>query len=374
MSELLPHVEVSLRESAQRINLRALGISLSSVPRTADLSDSDARVELSQSLLDLTAISRTRAASSSENAAHSDYRDARETVAVAVSSAYLAVLTAQARLDLAQADLKTANALYQLARDRQYSGLSPEVDTLRAQVEQQSRQESVIEAGNALEKQRIVLLRLLGLDVHQPIHLTSALNDQPSSSPTSEGAYQQALESRQDYRSAREQLRSAELTKQAAEFERAPKVGVAANYGALGTAPGDAISTWNVGVAFRIPVFEGGRIKADVSDADATLRQKEAELADIRARIAQEVENAILDLDAAKKQVEVSRAGLGYANRALTQSTDRFSVCTAFLCGHLHVGGLARSVLCPLYFCPEEGKGEGASNDALERSTDVPSD
>jgi outer membrane protein TolC len=37
------------------------------------------------------------------------------------------------------------------------------------------------------------------------------------------------------------------------------------------------------------------------------------------------VENALLDLDAAQKQVQVSQAALGYAKRALTQSRDRFS-------------------------------------------------
>jgi outer membrane protein TolC len=198
LSELLPHVEGALRESTQRINLRALGIPLATLPRTVDVSNSDARVNVSQSLLDLTAISRTRAASSSEDAARSDLRDARETVAVAVSSAYLAVLTAQVRLNLAQADLKTAQALYQLAEDREKTGLSPEVDTLRAQVEMQARQESVIEADNTLAKRQVVLLRLLGFDIHQSIHLTSSLTQESFNSITSQEAYRQALESRQD--------------------------------------------------------------------------------------------------------------------------------------------------------------------------------
>ena len=325
LSELLPHVEGSLRESTQQINLRALGIPLATLPRTVDVSNSDARVNLTQSLVDLTSISRTRAARLSEEAAQSDYKDARETVVVAVSTAYLAVLTAKVRLNLAQADLKTAEALYQLAKDRESSGLNPEVDTLRAQVEMQARQESVIEANNTLAKRKIVLLRLLGLNIHQPIQLTNPLRKQGFKSISSQEAYHQALESRQDYRSAREQLRSAELAKQAAELERAPKLGVEANYGALGTAPGNAVSTWNLGVALHIPVFEGGHIRADVSAADATLREKQAELEDIRNRIAQEVEDALLDLDSANKQVEVSQAALGYANRALTQSKDRFS-------------------------------------------------
>src|ERR1041385_2597155 len=196
LSELLPHVGGSLRESTQRINLRALGIPLATLPRSVDVSNSDARVNASQSLLDLTAISRARASRSAEDAAQSDYRDARETVAVAVSSAYLAVLAAQVRLDLAQTDLKTAKALFQLSKDRENSGLSPEVDTLRAQVEVQARQESVIDANNTLAKQQIVLLRLLGLDIHQPIHLTSPLTKESFKSITSEDAYEQALASR----------------------------------------------------------------------------------------------------------------------------------------------------------------------------------
>jgi outer membrane protein TolC len=325
LSELLPHVEGSLRESTQRINLHALGIPIATLPRTVDVSNADARVQLAQPLLDLTAISQTRAAGASEEAAHSDYRDARETVAVAVTAAYVAVLSAQARVDFSEADLKTAEALYQLARDRENSGLNPEVDTLRAQVELQARQESVIEATNTLAKQRIVLLRLLGLNIHQPVQLTSSLNKESFKPITNQEAYQQALESRQDYRSAQEQVRSAELEKHAAELERVPKIGIAANYGALGTAPGNAVSTWNVGVALRVPILEGGRIKADISDTDATLRQKRAELEDMRNQIAQQVENALLDLDSANKQVEVSQAALGYANRALTQSKDRFS-------------------------------------------------
>jgi outer membrane protein TolC len=325
LSELLPHLTGSLRESTQRINLRALGISIPAVPRTVDVSNSDARVELSQSLLDLAAIDHTRSASLAEESAHDDYRDARERVAVIVCSAYLSVLTAQARVKVAQTDLSTAEALYQLASDRQNSGLNPEVDTLRAKVEFQSRQESVIEANNALAKQRIVLLRLLGLDIHQSIRLTDSLALDSVRDISSEAALRQALESRQDYRSAEDQLRSAELEKRSTEMERVPKIVSAANYGSLGTAPGNAVPTWNVGVTLKLPVFEGGRIQAEISDADATLRRKRAEVGDIRTRIAQEVENALLDLGAAKKQVEVSQSALDYANRVLTQSRDRFS-------------------------------------------------
>jgi outer membrane protein TolC len=276
-------------------------------------------------LVDLAAISRSRAAGASEEAARNDYREARETVALAVSDAYLAVGTAEARLTLTQTDLTTAEAAYQLAKDREAAGLSPEVDALRAQVEQQSRRERVIESRNALAKQRNALLRLVGLDIRQSIRLTSPLTDHSVPIPSRDTAYQRALERRRDYRSASERLRAAQLSKRAVQRERAPRLGLAADYGALGTRPANAAATWNVGVVLRLPLFQGGRISAAVDDADAAVREQQARLRDLRARIAQEVDDALLDVEAARQQVEVSRAAVGYANRALTQSRDRFA-------------------------------------------------
>lgn len=324
-SALLPHLAGVVSESRQRTNLRALGIPVPTLPTTVDVSNSGARVSLSQSLLDLSAISRSKAAGSTAEAARRDYGQARQTVAVAVAGAYLAVLTAEARLGAAQADLRTATALAQLASDREHSGLSPEIDALRARVEQQARQEAVITARNTLAKQRTALRRLLGFDIHQPIRLTTRLSDRPAPALASDAAYRQALASREDYRAAQAEVRAAAQRKHAAGLERVPSLDAVADYGALGTDPGNAVATWRVGVGLRVPLFEGGRIAAHVSEADAALRARQAALADLRGRIAQEVDDALLDLDAARQQVEVSRAALGYANRALTQSRDRFA-------------------------------------------------
>ena len=61
--------------------------------------------------------------------------------------------------------LKTAQALYQLAADQETAGITPNIDTLRARVQLQAQQEALIEAQNALEKQRIALARVIGLPV-----------------------------------------------------------------------------------------------------------------------------------------------------------------------------------------------------------------
>ena len=62
-----------------------------------------------------------------------------------------------------------------------------------------------------------------------------------------------------------------------------------------------------------------------MQQTDAVLKQRQAQVDDMRGRIEQDVEDAILDLKAAAQQVEVAKTGLEYAQQALGQSQDRFA-------------------------------------------------
>lgn len=75
----------------------------------------------------------------------------------------------------------------------------------------------------------------------------------------------------------------------------------------------------------NIPIFQGGRVQADVKEAEAVLQERQAETSNLKARIEQEVEDSVLDLRAAARQVEVAKTGLDFARQALDQSQDRFA-------------------------------------------------
>jgi outer membrane protein TolC len=62
-----------------------------------------------------------------------------------------------------------------------------------------------------------------------------------------------------------------------------------------------------------------------MEEADAEARQLEAQLDDLRGRIAFEVRSALLDLKAASERVEVSRSAAGLARQQETQARDRFA-------------------------------------------------
>ena len=74
----------------------------------------------------------------------------------------------------------------------------------------------------------------------------------------------------------------------------------------------------------RFPIFQGGRVHGDVLRADASLARERHRLADLRARIDQEVRDTYLDLDAASKEVSVEQSAVTLATRNLEQSRDRF--------------------------------------------------
>lgn len=174
LSELLPNVTARISENAAQQNLAAEGLRFPGFPTVVGpFGFSDARVYLSQSILNLKALNRERGAAVDERAAQFSYKDARDLVVLATGNAYLQALSGGARVETAEAQLQTAQSLYGKATDQQNAGLSPAIDTLRAQVEFQNRQQQLIVARNDFAKQKLTLLRAIGLPVGQEIALVS---------------------------------------------------------------------------------------------------------------------------------------------------------------------------------------------------------
>jgi outer membrane protein TolC len=329
LSNILPQINGGLRESGIKESLPAEGFSANllgvPVPPSLRFGNSDARVSMTEDLIDFHEIENTRAAGANVRAAAFSFNSSKETVTLAVAASYLLVIAAESRVEAGTAELKTAEALQQLAEDRESAGLNPNIDTLRARVELQVRRQNLIEDNNSLAKQRIVLLRVLGLPVHQPIRLVSRVPYKPLPKVAEEEALQRAFAMRPDLLAAEQQLKAAELQKKSAEAERLPTVGISGDYGVIGTRPDNAFSTWTVNAGLKVPIFQGGKIEADIRQASALLAQRKAQRDDLKGRIEQDVADAVLDVTAAGEQVEVARATLDYAQQTLTQSQDRFS-------------------------------------------------
>jgi outer membrane protein TolC len=330
LSNLLPNLQARFQEDVQTQSLTALGFKGNlfpfPLPRViGPFSYFDARATLSQSLFNFHDLEQERAALERLKSAQYSYKDAREVVVLAVGNSYLLAIASAARIETAEAQVTNAQALYNKAADQQKAGLAPAIDTLRSQVELQTRQQQLISARNDYAKQKLSLARIIGLASGQEFVLTEKAPFQALTPLPVEVYLQRAYTSRADYQAAQLQVRAAELSHRGAVAGRYPTVGLDANYGDIGVTPGHSNGTWQVDGGVNIPIFVGGRVHSDVLEADAQLKQARSQLGDLRGRIDYEVRSALLDLNSAADQVEVARSSVELAEEALTQSRDRFS-------------------------------------------------
>jgi outer membrane protein TolC len=326
LSALLPNVTAGVNVNAVQDNLVARGLRFPGFPTViGPYGFTDARVYLSQSILNLKALNRQRGAAEDERAAQFSYKDARDLVVLATGNAYLQALSGGARVETAEAQMQTAQALYGKATDQQNAGLSPAIDTLRAQVEFQNRQQQLIVARNDFAKQKLALVRAIGLPVGQEIALTSKAPYDAIATLGIEASLQRAFASRSDYLAAAQQVRAAEYYRKGATAEYFPTIDATADYGDLGVNFGNSHGTFTVAGRLNIPIFQGGKVHADVLQAEATLRQARAQLDNLRGQIEYEVRTALLDIEAADQQVQVARSSVDLAEQTLMQARDRFS-------------------------------------------------
>ncbi len=327
LSNLMPVVNGAFTEEAERLNLKAFGFSnFPGFPTSiGPFGLTELQATGSWTPLDLHAINNLHAASQDVKASQFSYRDARDTVVLAVGANYLLTIANESRVTAAEAELNAAQALYQLAVDQENAGLAPQIDTLRARVQLQTQQSLLIQAQNDLEKQRIALARVIGLPVQQKFRLVNRVPYRPLPESEVQDAFQRALQTRPDYQAALASLRAAQYSREAAWQQRLPSIGLSVDYGVLGFTPGSLAPNWTAAATLNIPIFEGGKIEADIQRDDSILKERQAQVDNLRGSIEQDIEDALLDLKAAAKQVEVAKTGLDYAQQTLSQSQDRFA-------------------------------------------------
>jgi len=120
-------------------------------------------------------------------------------------------------------------------------------------------------------------------------------------------------------------VRSAELSRKAASAQRWPSLAVNGDYGDIGQNPANSHGSFTAAAGIRVPIFEGGRIRADEQQAESVLQQQRAQLDDLRGRIEFEVRSALLDLKSANDQVAVAKNALDLAKEEVAQAQDRFA-------------------------------------------------
>jgi len=329
LSALLPQVTGAVSENAEQVDLPSRGIDFHppgfSIPTiVGPFQYLDARAFASFSVFDYSLHKSYRAAKEDQRAAQLSFRDARDLVVQSVANAYLLVIAGSSRVQALKAQVETDQAIYDRTADQKRAGTTAAIDVLRAQVQLQQEQQQLIAQENQVGKDKLSLGRVIGLPPGQQFAIADTEPYSPLAAMTPDQALSAAYEERADFQSAKASVSAAENSVSAARGERYPSVGVAADYGDIGTTNGSH-GTFTFQAVAKFNIFDGERIGGDIVQARAALKQRQDELADLRGQIDYQVRAALLDIQSAADQVAVARSNLELANETLTQARDRFS-------------------------------------------------
>jgi outer membrane protein TolC len=330
LQALLPTVNASAKESVQQTDLKAEGLSIPGFPTIiGPYGYTDIRGSVQMSLLNLSALDSYMASRHNFQGSKLSVEDAKDMVVLTVGNAYLLCIADASRVQSAQAQVNTSKVSLDQAVANHQAGTAPLLDELRARVDYQTQQQTLITAQNQYEKDKIALARAIGLSLEQEFTLSDQAPFQPLDDLDPGTAVQQALAHRHDLQALQQQVEGARASRAGATAERYPTVAFSGDYGVIGPTLGHSHGTFDAVGTASVPLFEEAKLRGDAQQAQSQLEQQQAQLSDLRGQISADVRNSILDIQAAAKQVAVSHSNVELATEALSEAQQRYAAGVA---------------------------------------------
>ena len=283
----------------------------------------EGQIHLTQMLFSGPVIAGFKAARAAEKAAHFAKMTARGEVVQQVATAYLHVIADSSNVDNARALEAADQVQLDHVQAEHQAGTAANLDELRARVQLQTQQQSLIEAENSLDKDLILLKREIGVDPGQKVVLTDPAPYSELAAQTPEEVRDIAYQNRQDYQNLQNQVIAYKAIHAAYRSQRLPSLSFNGYYGVSDVGAVGSHGNFTAAGTLSVPLFREGKLRGDTEVAQAQLSSVEDQLADLRNHIDQQVRSALLDVDAAAKLVDVARSNVELATRALSDETDR---------------------------------------------------
>lgn len=328
---LLPQASLQTAERVQRLNLEAfIGTRIPGRPQHAGPFQSfQAGPQFTIPVFDLTLWRRWQAAGQGAEATRAEEHTVREQIVLLVVSQYLGGLRAAAAVEEAQARVELAQALHTQAAELQKEGVGTGLDTLRANVQLQNEKQRLIVAETERETALYGLVRLLNLDPHQKVELADRISFSETPEYGAEQTVEEASANRPEMKALEARARALRAEKRAASEARLPRITVGGDWGYHGLSAPTAIPSYRYHLTVDLPLFTGGRLRAERAKADLELRKIARSMEDLRNQIAFEVKTALMRLESARREVEVANLGVDLARQEVSQARERFAAGVA---------------------------------------------
>jgi outer membrane protein TolC len=283
----------------------------------------EGQIHYSQILFSGPVIQGWKAVGAAERASYYAKMSARGEVVQQVAKAYLRAIADESEVENAKALVEQAQVLEDHAHAAHEAGVAANLDELRARVQLEAQQQTLIAAQNQQAKDLILLKREIGIDPGQVIELTDPAPYSELAEQTPDEVRALAYKSRQDYQILQNQAVEFKAAHAVYRSERLPTLSFVSYYG---TSTVDGAGTHGNFIAMGVlsfPIFREAKLRGDADASKATMDATNAQLADLRTHIDEQVRVALLDVSASKQLADVARSNVDLATRALSDETDR---------------------------------------------------
>jgi outer membrane protein len=276
-----------------------------------------------------------RSARIEATASTDDVAAARSELALEVTRAYWALVTATESLRVVRQAVTRIDAHLRDVRNQLATGLVPpnEVSSVEAQ---ESRQRMLaVQAQATRDVAAAELARLVGAAPGAPVEPVAPLDVPPAADTTVDALIEAARRQRPDRAALAKRVAAATERGRATAAGTRPTIAIGGGFDYARPNPhifprDEAWRTsWDASINVSWPVFDGGRAHSELAETTATTRAVQERLAEFDSVLAVEVRQRLSEVDAARAAIDAATDAVRSATEARRVVGDRFDAGVA---------------------------------------------
>jgi len=271
-----------------------------------------------------------RAARAEARAAGKDIAAAKADVRLDATRAFWAFATAVESVRVVEEALALVDAHLRDVKNMRAVGLLAPNDVLSAEARQSRQQVQLIEARNIRDVAEADLRRATGLPPSAAILIDAALEPAPGEIEPYERLVEAAREARPERQALQTRVAGIGERQAAVAAGLRPTIALVAGFdyarpnARIFPRAGAWNDSWDVGVSVAWPLWDGGRVKAEVAEVAANRRALAERLAEFDAVLDFEVRQRRLDLESARASIRAATDEVASAAEARRVVSERF--------------------------------------------------
>lgn len=263
-----------------------------------------------------------------------DLEKLRQDVTLQTVNLFIIITNNEKILKFQEEDLKYNEDMLKKVKEMFDLRMKANVDLYAQEFQTSNAQLSYLQAKNNYEKSKITLLNYLSKDLLKDYSFEMDSSYMPESIKNTDDIttlYNTALQNRKDYQSSKLKLDNSEYSLITARSGFLPSLSSNYGFSTSATQPKDLFSrkVYSFGLSFSLPIFSRWSTEYSMQSAEVQIKNTNEDLKALERQIKSDLKNAVLDLQTATVQLDVTKAALKSAMETWQIKRDSYTLGAA---------------------------------------------